>query len=69
MRDRRLDALGDLRVLPDEIICSIMQLLTPRDLGRLACVSRSCSFSCLDFVEFFLTFDTLLILRGSINLF
>ncbi|KAK0577352.1 hypothetical protein LWI29_031768 [Acer saccharum] len=39
MRDRRLDALGDLIVLPDEVICSILELLTPRDLGRLACVS------------------------------
>ncbi|XP_054788759.1 lysine-specific demethylase JMJ21 isoform X2 [Prosopis cineraria] len=38
-RDRRADALGDLRVLPDEIICSILEELTPRDVARLACVS------------------------------
>ncbi|KAL5844348.1 hypothetical protein ACOSQ4_010306 [Xanthoceras sorbifolium] len=39
MRDRRPDALGDFKVLPDEIICSILDFLAPRDLGRLACVS------------------------------
>ncbi|KAH7683481.1 Clavaminate synthase-like protein [Dioscorea alata] len=37
--DRRLDALGDFRVLPDEILCSITDLLSPSDLGRLSCVS------------------------------
>ncbi|XP_010273004.1 PREDICTED: F-box protein At1g78280 [Nelumbo nucifera] len=39
MKDRRPDALGDLRVLPDEVICSILENLTPRDVARLACVS------------------------------
>ncbi|KAG6510861.1 F-box protein At1g78280-like [Zingiber officinale] len=39
IRDRRPDALGDLRVLPDEIICDVLDLLTPRDLARLSCVS------------------------------
>ncbi|CAA6664381.1 unnamed protein product [Spirodela intermedia] len=39
-RDRRPDGLGELRVLPDELICAILDLLAPRDLGRLACVSR-----------------------------
>jgi hypothetical protein len=38
-RDRRTDALGDLRVLPDETICSILERLTPRDAARVACVS------------------------------
>ncbi|KAJ7965736.1 F-box protein family [Quillaja saponaria] len=38
-RDRRHDALGDLRVLPDEIVCFILELLTPRDVARVACVS------------------------------
>ncbi|EHA8587360.1 putative F-box protein [Cocos nucifera] len=38
-RDRRPDALGDLRVLPDEILCAILELLSPPDLARLACVS------------------------------
>lgn len=44
IRDRRPDALGDLRVLPDEIICDVLDLLTPRDLARLSCVSRSSLF-------------------------
>ncbi|KAH1245212.1 F-box protein [Glycine soja] len=38
-RDRRADALGDLRVLPDEILCSILERLTPRDAARVSCVS------------------------------
>lgn len=38
-RDRRIDALGDLRVLPDEILCSILERLTPQDAARVACVS------------------------------
>ncbi|OAY76222.1 F-box protein [Ananas comosus] len=38
-RDRRVDALGDLCVLPDEVLCAILDLLPPSDLGRLACVS------------------------------
>ncbi|KHN47126.1 F-box protein At1g78280-like [Glycine soja] len=37
-RDRRTDAVGDLRVLPDEILCSILEGLTPRDAARVACV-------------------------------
>ncbi|CAL1390313.1 unnamed protein product [Linum trigynum] len=39
MRDRRSDALGSLRVLPDEIISAILENLTTRDVARLACVS------------------------------
>ncbi|KAL6578361.1 hypothetical protein OROMI_010689 [Orobanche minor] len=39
VKDRRMDALGDLRVLPDEILCTILTRLTPRDVGRLSCVS------------------------------
>ncbi len=39
-RDRRADALGDLRVLPDETVCAILEFLTPRDVARLSCVSR-----------------------------
>jgi len=39
-RDRRIDALGDLRVLPDEILCSILERLSPQDAARVACVSR-----------------------------
>lgn len=38
-RDRRTDALGDLRLLPDEILCTILERLTPRDAARVACVS------------------------------
>lgn len=38
-RDRRTVALGDLRVLPDEILCAILERLTPRDAARVACVS------------------------------
>ncbi|KAG5048728.1 F-box protein [Glycine soja] len=38
-RDRRSDALGHLRVLPDEILCSILERLTTRDAARVACVS------------------------------
>lgn len=40
IKDRRPEALGDLKVLPDELICYILENLTPRDVGRLACVSR-----------------------------
>lgn len=42
-KDRRTDALGDLRVLPDETLCAILVLLCPRDVARLSCVSRSIS--------------------------
>lgn len=38
-KDRRIDALGNLRVLPDETLCSILVLLSPRDVARLSCVS------------------------------
>lgn len=38
-RERRPDALGHLRVLPDELICAILEHLSPSDLGRLSCVS------------------------------
>ncbi|KAL1344644.1 hypothetical protein HN51_018514 [Arachis hypogaea] len=38
-RDRRPEALGDLGVLPDETLCSILESLSPRDVARLACVS------------------------------
>ncbi|KAI8550342.1 hypothetical protein RHMOL_Rhmol06G0098000 [Rhododendron molle] len=38
-KDRRPDALGDLTVIPDEIICAILVSLTPRDVARLSCVS------------------------------
>ncbi|XXG40438.1 hypothetical protein AAC387_Pa01g1154 [Persea americana] len=38
-KDRRPDALGDLLVLPDELLSSILERLTPRDVGRLSCVS------------------------------
>ncbi|GAB2290674.1 hypothetical protein Dimus_024949 [Dionaea muscipula] len=39
VKDRRPEALGDMRVLPDEVICSILGFLSPRDVARLACVS------------------------------
>ncbi|OMP01257.1 hypothetical protein COLO4_12026 [Corchorus olitorius] len=39
LKDRRADALGNLKSLPDEIICNILDYLTPRDIARLACVS------------------------------
>ncbi|KAK9757623.1 hypothetical protein RND81_01G174600 [Saponaria officinalis] len=38
--DRRTGALGDMRVIPDEIICDIISVLSPRDVARLSCVSR-----------------------------
>ncbi|MQL99139.1 hypothetical protein Taro_031856 [Colocasia esculenta] len=38
-RDRRPEALGDLRLLPDELLCAIIDRLAPGDVGRLACVS------------------------------
>lgn len=38
-RDRRPDALGHLCVLPDELICAILEHLSSSDLGRLSCVS------------------------------
>ncbi|XP_020176896.1 lysine-specific demethylase JMJ21 isoform X1 [Aegilops tauschii subsp. strangulata] len=37
--DRRDAALGSLAVLPDELLCAIVDLLQPTDIGRLACVS------------------------------
>lgn len=37
--DRRSGALGNLRVLPDEVVCDIITLLSPPDVARLACVS------------------------------
>ncbi|KAK9069527.1 hypothetical protein SSX86_011431 [Deinandra increscens subsp. villosa] len=37
--DRRPDALGYFNVLSDEIVCSILNLLSPRDVARLACAS------------------------------
>ncbi|KAL6878419.1 hypothetical protein ACP4OV_012589 [Aristida adscensionis] len=36
---RRGAALGDLAVLPDEVLCAVVDLLPPADIGRLACVS------------------------------
>ncbi|KAI7741220.1 hypothetical protein M8C21_019779 [Ambrosia artemisiifolia] len=38
-KDRRPDGLGDFIVLPDEIVCSILNLLSPPDVARLACAS------------------------------
>ncbi|KAF3781067.1 F-box protein [Nymphaea thermarum] len=38
-KDRRPDALGDLTVLSDELLCAIFESLPPSDIGRLACVS------------------------------
>lgn len=38
-RDRRPDALGALQFLPDEIICMILEALSPCDIANLACVS------------------------------
>ncbi|GAB4861269.1 hypothetical protein Ancab_036430 [Ancistrocladus abbreviatus] len=37
--DRRPAALGELRVLPDEVIAAIIGSLPPRDVARLSCVS------------------------------
>lgn len=42
--DRRPAALGDLRILPDEVLCAILTFLTPRDVARLSCVSRFFQF-------------------------
>lgn len=38
-KDRRPDALGSLQVLPDEIICLILEALSPRDVAKLATLS------------------------------
>ncbi|CAN6479936.1 unnamed protein product [Victoria cruziana] len=38
-KDRRPDALGNFRVLPDELLSTIFESLSPPDIGRLACVS------------------------------
>lgn len=45
VKDRRPDGLGELRVLPDELVCAILGYLSPLDVGRLACVSRCVSLS------------------------
>ena len=37
---RREAALGALAVLLDEVLCAVVDLLPPADIGRLACVSR-----------------------------
>jgi hypothetical protein len=37
---RREAALGGLAALPDEVLCAVVDLLPPTDVGRLACVSR-----------------------------
>lgn len=37
---RREAALGALSVLPDEVLCAVVDILSPADIGRLACVSR-----------------------------
>ncbi|GER40263.1 bifunctional arginine demethylase andlysyl-hydroxylase JMJD6 [Striga asiatica] len=39
VKNRRTVALGDLHVLPDETLCTILTKLAPHDIGRLACVS------------------------------
>ncbi|TQE12648.1 hypothetical protein C1H46_001668 [Malus baccata] len=39
LTDRRPAALGNFRVLPDDLICDILEYLSPRDVARLACVS------------------------------
>ncbi|GMJ02494.1 hypothetical protein like AT1G78280 [Hibiscus trionum] len=38
-KDRRADALGNFSRLPDELICALLDYLTPPDIARLACVS------------------------------
>ncbi|KAL3514196.1 hypothetical protein ACH5RR_026913 [Cinchona calisaya] len=44
--DRRVEALGDLRHLPDETLCSILTYLSPHDVGRLSCVSSVMCIFC-----------------------
>ncbi|TYH31063.1 hypothetical protein ES288_A01G143900v1 [Gossypium darwinii] len=39
LKDRRVDALGNFNLLPDELICAILDYLTPLEIARLACVS------------------------------
>ncbi|XVF36680.1 hypothetical protein REPUB_Repub19eG0078100 [Reevesia pubescens] len=46
LKDRRVDALGNLNSLPDELICTILDYLTPRDITRLACVSSGVYIFC-----------------------
>jgi hypothetical protein len=40
VKGRREAALGALAVLPDEVLCAVVDLLPPADIGRLACASR-----------------------------
>jgi hypothetical protein len=37
---RREAALGALTLLPDEVLCAVVDLLPPADIDRLACASR-----------------------------
>ncbi|BBN10747.1 histone arginine demethylase JMJD6 [Marchantia polymorpha subsp. ruderalis] len=37
--DRRQDALGNFNMLSDDVLCTILGMLPPRDVGTLACVS------------------------------
>ncbi|KAK6938138.1 F-box domain [Dillenia turbinata] len=71
-RDRRADALGDLKVLPDELICAVLENLTCRDIARLACVSRSSlQFSFILWIRdplFDLTLIHLEVFRGDSHL-
>ncbi|KAJ8433781.1 hypothetical protein Cgig2_025944 [Carnegiea gigantea] len=46
VKDRRPGALGDLSVLPDEVICRILSLLSPRDVARISCVSSVMNIFC-----------------------
>lgn len=68
-RDRRPDALGDLQVLPDEVICAILEFLTPRDVARVACVSRFSSLSYPPLLLLWIRFSSFVEIRSEISLF
>uniref|UniRef100_A0A7C9ARL2 JmjC domain-containing protein n=1 Tax=Opuntia streptacantha TaxID=393608 RepID=A0A7C9ARL2_OPUST len=80
VKDRRPGALGDLSVLPDEVICRILSLLSPRDVARLSCVSSVmyifcneeplwmslCLNSATDFLEYKGSWKETALIRGNL---
>ncbi|KAL6650056.1 hypothetical protein ACP70R_014280 [Stipagrostis hirtigluma subsp. patula] len=65
---RREAALGDLAVLPNEVLCAVVDLLPPADIGRLACVSSVMYILCNEeplWMSKFLSVGGLLEYKGS----